>query len=468
MAKKKISALPIAGSLLGAEIVPIVQTGTTKQTTIQDIVNLVETEGGINGSGTANRISKFIDANTIGDSSISDDLTILQTYSQESGGNEGLKLDYANRSYKLGEFDYNVNGTIFEVNDDLKFILTKYSGNNVGLYFDFLNNVYSLGDFDYISIGTAYVVDSYKAYTKSEGGIKGLGIDFNENAYTLGVPEGNDYVSGVVGFSMINEIITIGDGWASSTALKFVVDIPLNLIKTQTSGYDCGLKVDFDENIYAIGDYANERNTGTSLIIDDLVGKIKTRYNNTDSGFFIDYGDYSTSFQLDYNPINTGNYIQLPRINQAIGNLAGNQSYFNHNLFAYNPKYYLQFGQYLPSEGDGGASLQIVMTESGDWGQTAISLLGWNPEEGFLLQNANIINLNSLSPDGAKQCHISLNGTDERISFNTKAVNFGPLTTTEINNILNPIDGDVAYNTTLNTICFYDGSSWKKVTHSAM
>ena len=42
------------------------------------------------------------------------------------------------------------------------------------------------------------------------------------------------------------------------------------------------------------------------------------------------------------------------------------------------------------------------------------------------------------------------------------------MTTTEINLVNGPTDGQVIYNTTLSQICFYNGSSWRKVTDSAM
>jgi hypothetical protein len=42
------------------------------------------------------------------------------------------------------------------------------------------------------------------------------------------------------------------------------------------------------------------------------------------------------------------------------------------------------------------------------------------------------------------------------------------LTTTEINAISLPSTGLTVYNTTLNTLCFYNGSSWQKVSHTSM
>jgi len=41
-------------------------------------------------------------------------------------------------------------------------------------------------------------------------------------------------------------------------------------------------------------------------------------------------------------------------------------------------------------------------------------------------------------------------------------------TTTQINAIVTPQNGETYFNTTLSTLCFYDGASWKRVSHSPM
>ena len=51
---------------------------------------------------------------------------------------------------------------------------------------------------------------------------------------------------------------------------------------------------------------------------------------------------------------------------------------------------------------------------------------------------------------------------------NDEGVALPRLTTTQINAISSPTQGLMAYNTTLNTICFYNGSSWQKVSHANM
>jgi hypothetical protein len=42
------------------------------------------------------------------------------------------------------------------------------------------------------------------------------------------------------------------------------------------------------------------------------------------------------------------------------------------------------------------------------------------------------------------------------------------MTTTQINAIASPANGLEVYNTTLNCPCFYNGTSWRQVTNSAM
>ena len=51
---------------------------------------------------------------------------------------------------------------------------------------------------------------------------------------------------------------------------------------------------------------------------------------------------------------------------------------------------------------------------------------------------------------------------------NNEGVALPRLTTTQINAISSPTQGLMAYNTTLNTICFFNGWSWQKVSHANM
>ena len=54
------------------------------------------------------------------------------------------------------------------------------------------------------------------------------------------------------------------------------------------------------------------------------------------------------------------------------------------------------------------------------------------------------------------------------LTSTTKGFLLPRMTTTEINAIASPAAGLVVYNTTLAVLCFYDGTGWKKVSHSSM
>jgi hypothetical protein len=54
------------------------------------------------------------------------------------------------------------------------------------------------------------------------------------------------------------------------------------------------------------------------------------------------------------------------------------------------------------------------------------------------------------------------------ITSTTQGVLFPRLTTTQITNITSPANGLTVYNTTLSVLCFYDGTGWKRVSHSSM
>jgi len=54
-----------------------------------------------------------------------------------------------------------------------------------------------------------------------------------------------------------------------------------------------------------------------------------------------------------------------------------------------------------------------------------------------------------------------------RINGN-QTVTYVPLTTAQINALTGMIQGTVVMNSTLNTLCFYNGTSWRQLSHSAM
>ena len=54
------------------------------------------------------------------------------------------------------------------------------------------------------------------------------------------------------------------------------------------------------------------------------------------------------------------------------------------------------------------------------------------------------------------------------ITSTTQGVLFPRMTTAQIGNITSLSNGLTVYNTSLSVLCFYDGTAWKKVSHSSM
>lgn len=55
-----------------------------------------------------------------------------------------------------------------------------------------------------------------------------------------------------------------------------------------------------------------------------------------------------------------------------------------------------------------------------------------------------------------------------QVNSTTKGTLMARMTTGQINAIASPANGLIVYNTDLFVICFYDGTGWKKVSHTAM
>lgn len=71
--------------------------------------------------------------------------------------------------------------------------------------------------------------------------------------------------------------------------------------------------------------------------------------------------------------------------------------------------------------------------------------------------------------------YMNVTDTTQKIEFSAGNVylsqgsfNFANLTTAQINAQVSPVFGEIFYNTTLNTICFYNGASWQQVSTTAM
>jgi hypothetical protein len=139
MAKKKISGLPAGSALNGTELVPIVQTGTTKRITTQDIANLGNASG-VEGSGTINTLPKFTASSTIGDSKFFDDGTNQGTETTTAvnrfimSANASIAKIFSFRSANLPRWAFRVDGTESGANAGADLAIRRY--NDAGTYID--------------------------------------------------------------------------------------------------------------------------------------------------------------------------------------------------------------------------------------------------------------------------------------------------------------------------------------------
>ena len=175
------------------------------------------------------------------------------------GGYTGLGLDFANFVSYLGDWNNLINGTTLVVNDQTNNIYTKWNGVVNGLNLDFAGNNYLFGDY--------------------AGGM-GLEWDNGNNEFVL-KQQGLEYI--VVGNSTAyfgqrvnfsykidynTSILSIGDNGGVLAGSLFVLDLNQDIICTQTQGNRKGLLLDFANTEYKFGDF-NGVNKGNYIYIED-------------------------------------------------------------------------------------------------------------------------------------------------------------------------------------------------------
>ena len=364
---KKISQLTAAATpLAGTETLPIVQGGSTVKTTVQDVLGYL-----------------------VNDSTNS----ILKTV--YSSNNIGMLLDFTG-SYKFGDFDLlnsgtyidindgfsvislqagtnNNGGTQLALNDTFSLIATSYQNNNIGLKLDFANDSYVLGDWNDVALGTrvelgdkwinilsqksglssatAIYVDGQNEFISSQynGNNIGLKLDFANNTFILGNPNVLAGLAGGIKVDTNNNATTIGDFNLSNNATTFFIDDNNAIIKSTYFYSDTGLKLDFANGIYwlgtdpattgktgfwfdvnncdsLIGDGANVNN-GVNLSVYNSTQTIKTQNGGNDIGLKLDFANGYFSFGT---PVQNGNYLfineSLNTLDLFVGLTGGNST----------------------------------------------------------------------------------------------------------------------------------------------
>lgn len=203
--------------------------------------DIIYTPPASGGSGTTiNPTNNFIpvrsNATTFIDSNIENDVgNFLSTV-------RGLKLDFNQKTYFLGDFDYNDNGTNLNVDDGNQVIKTQNQGNDIGLKLDFANFLYQLGD-----------------YNGSNASILVL------PNYIGGIYQGNDLG---IGLDFVNRLYKLGDFSNANNWTNLSVDDNIRIIKTSNNGNDVGLNIDFANEQFGLGDY-NGITNGNYIIVDN-------------------------------------------------------------------------------------------------------------------------------------------------------------------------------------------------------
>jgi len=104
------------------------------------------------------------------------------------GAGARLNFDGNNNKCNIGDGNGNFNTTYLEV-DDLNQIIQTFKGNTIGLRLDFANNVYFLGDFNGVSgTNSSFTIDNNNGaiYTQGYATQDGILLDFSTNQYSFG------------------------------------------------------------------------------------------------------------------------------------------------------------------------------------------------------------------------------------------------------------------------------------------
>ncbi len=221
-------------------------------------------------------------------------------------------------------------------------------------------------------------------------------------------------------------------------------------------------------------------NGGVSASSLTVGSTIHTSKAGSISGYYLNLNTFNVGNQFPINRIN-GAYMAFPNATDGFIFSPGGDRFANHTFYSNDGLSSMKFGQYsaFPSS-DGGGYFELIL-DKGNWGASADSYINFNIEEGFNLFSRGIsLNASDYSSasigaaaiylnsnDGASASNVSILPT--RITFWVNRIQLKPLTTTQVNALTaTSEEGDIVYNSTLDTICFYNGSSWRQVSHTAM
>jgi hypothetical protein len=199
------------------------------------------------------------------------DAANFYTYFSYYGLPNGLQLNYANNTFDFGGFNSG-NGTYFSVDDTNQIIKTINQTNNIGLKLDFANGYYQFGTQTFAN-GIGLLIDNNSGLISTEDQINGS----NGIAIQL-FPSPN---------------ISIGDYANAGNNTIFYVEDTAGIIRTIYQGNDIGLKLDFANSSYELGDLSAN---GTFLQIANIQQIFQVINNTNANGLIIDFNQNNFQF----------------------------------------------------------------------------------------------------------------------------------------------------------------------------
>jgi len=267
---------------------------TTRVTSPSFTGSLYGTASNVQG-GSQYSVPVWTGASTLGTSSLYESASVLKSV---YGGNDiGLKLDFANKIYSLGEYNSGnfTNITVYDntqqiaidaineiyigdnsavqnatnlyISDANQVISSKVSGNDIGLRLDFANDLYQLGNTDFFNIQVNNAAKSIEL-----GDING-----NFNSSFLQIADGTKTIQTFLGSGQ-NGLYLVGDNVYSIGQLNngnitnFVIDDINQIIYSSNQNNQIGLKLDFSSSKYELGQLTGGNQT--KLTIDDATQTI--------------------------------------------------------------------------------------------------------------------------------------------------------------------------------------------------
>ena len=437
MAKKKISGLPAGSALNGTELVPIVQTGTTKRITTQDIANLGNASG-VEGSGTINNLAKFTASSTIGNSIFSASSTI---------------------GYVSGNFQIDNTTPLATFNATEASVLHGLEFKQLNNLDAFIKQLPATGEFRISngrSVGwggfTTFYTDTIERMRLDYNGKLGLGVtpsanwDISFKALQIGIGTvlyNNTSANGTFLGSNFFYNGTDNKYIANGTATGYGQINGTHNWFTATSG-TAGNSVTFTTAM-SLNASSNLSVLGSVTASDAILSNLKPSLN----------------FTLSVNPAFSHSIVGE---NYSSGAAANNYM----DLKVANAANTQQLVLRLFGDGTSTFTGNITTTAGGvNYGGANTYVFGDNSDL-YLGTNGNSrIKINST---GNVLINTSTDVASSKLTIDstTQGVLVPRMTETQINNINLPATGLLVYNTSQNHMCMFDGSVWKKFSMSNM